>query len=123
MDETKTALTSMMAKSGSIIGLWAVILKADNSLIGRAGFVRYGEKPLIEVVYLFAKPYWGQGLATELLKGLLEYGFSTLGFTEIVAFGELENPATMRVMEKAGMSFEKETMYDGKPAKMYAVKS
>jgi RimJ/RimL family protein N-acetyltransferase len=121
-DETQKALEAMIGKTGKVIGLWPVIHTESSKLIGRAGFAHSDEGLFVEVSYLLAKEYWGQGLATELLKGLLDYGFAHFPFESVVAFGEQKNPATFRVMEKAEMTMDEDTIYDGKPAKRYSMR-
>ena len=51
--------------------------------------------------YVVAKPYWGQGYATEIADHLCEYGFSN-GLTEISAVTTPGNLASIRVLEKIG---------------------
>ena len=79
--------------------LWA---DRDNRLPSETGE--------FEVGYILAKAYWGRGLGTELLRGLLDYGFSKLGATHIVAVCHLDNLASIRIMEKCGMTFVGEVL-------------
>jgi ribosomal-protein-alanine N-acetyltransferase len=46
-------------------GPWVVVHKADQTLIGHCGLKYWPDSPDVEVFYALAKPYWGQGLATE----------------------------------------------------------
>ena len=62
-------------------GMWATIHKATGKFIGRCGLTPMdiegrGE---IEVGYMLAKEYWGQGLATEAALAILRYGFEQAG--------------------------------------------
>lgn len=59
-----------------------------------------------EVGYLIARPYWGQGLMTEVLKYWTNWALNQPGIYRISALCDAENPASGRVMEKAGLSFE-----------------
>ena len=59
-----------------------------------------------EVGYWIGKPFWGRGLATAALRLLLQFGFETLQLNRIEAGHFDYNPASGRVMEKAGMRFE-----------------
>lgn len=56
----------------------------------------------IEVGYALLPDYYNQGYATEALKGAIEYLLGQ-GFTQVIAGAFEENPASMRVMQKAGM--------------------
>ena len=111
----------------SIIRLWqnrgygrmAVISKENNKLIGVAG-LRYFEGDA-ELFYLLDEPYWGKGLATEVAKGILEYGFETFDFPRIIAIARPANAATLRVLKKLGLKFQKEDVIVGIRAFRYAV--
>ena len=64
-----------------------------------------------EVVYHLAKAQWGKGLATELGRAALRFGFEDRGFDRIVAIAKPPNSASIHVMEKLGMQFEMTTTY------------
>lgn len=59
-----------------------------------------------EVGYLVARPYWGQGLMTEVLQYWVDWALSQPDIYRISALCDTDNPASGRVMEKAGMTFE-----------------
>lgn len=56
-----------------------------------------------EFGYWIGQPYWGRGLATEALRAFLDFGFREMGLNRIQASHLSRNPASGRVMEKAGM--------------------
>ena len=56
----------------------------------------------IEVGYFISSKHWGNGYATEALKAAIEALF-VIGFKHVVAGYFIENLASARVMEKAGM--------------------
>jgi ribosomal-protein-alanine N-acetyltransferase len=104
-EETRNALESILRhwqRHG--YGRWAVIHRASGKLIGYGGLRCFDETP--ELVYLLARPYWGSGLATELARVCLEYGFVRRGFERIIALTRPDNRASRRVMEKVGLSYE-----------------
>lgn len=110
--ETETALLSMIEHWKRYgYGRWAVIDKENDSLIGCAGLRSYEDQA--ELVYLFDEPYWGQGLATEVALGCLEFGFELHNFESIIAFARPLNAASRRVLEKIGMGFVQETTVFG----------
>lgn len=104
------------------LGLWATIHKESGRLIGRCGLLpctidgRYE----VEVAYLLAKEYWGQGLGTEAARGVLEYGFERLGLPRLICLIDRENPASIKVATKIGMSFEKEGEDEKGPFLLYS---
>ena len=92
---------------------WAVIEKATGRLIGDCGlFPADGVGPEIELAYGLAPDVWGRGYATEAAAACVRAGFEQLGATRIVADVDPENPASIRVLEKAG--FEPAGTKDGK---------
>ncbi|NJL47896.1 MAG: GNAT family N-acetyltransferase [Leptolyngbyaceae cyanobacterium SM2_5_2] len=58
-----------------------------------------------ELGYWIGKPYWGQGYATEAA-ALIAFGFDTLKLNRLNATHFSDNPASGRVMEKLGMTYE-----------------
>jgi RimJ/RimL family protein N-acetyltransferase len=87
-------------------GLWAVVNKENNQLIGDGGLRFLGKKPEVEVGYVLAKAYWGKGLATEVAAASLKYGFEVLKLDKIVAVADTGNRSSRRVMEKVGMKYQ-----------------
>ena len=59
-----------------------------------------------EVGYGIARTLWGQGLVTEAVAAVIEYGFQTLGLDRMYAYAAINNEASWRVMEKVGMKRE-----------------
>lgn len=71
-----------------------------------------------ELGYWLGEPFWGRGLMTEIVKGVVGIAFERFNIWRIYAGVFSSNPASMRVLEKAG--FQKEgllrqaTFKDGK---------
>ncbi len=59
-----------------------------------------------EVGYWLGQSFWGRGIATESLKFLTEYAFAELGLVRLYATVLEWNPASARVLEKAGYEYE-----------------
>ncbi|WP_247949035.1 GNAT family N-acetyltransferase [Streptococcus gordonii] len=87
---------------------WAICLKENpDSVIGDISVVDMDEAVnACEVGYILSKDYWGQGLMTEALKAVLIYLLQGAGFNRVSAKFVIDNPASGRVMSKAGMSYE-----------------
>jgi RimJ/RimL family protein N-acetyltransferase len=90
-------------------GRWAVMDKEPQEFIGYGGLRSLMGTP--EMVYHFAKAYWGRGLATEMARASLRFGFEEHQFDHIVAVAKPENAASIHVMEKVGMKYEMHTAY------------
>ncbi|MGH9942572.1 MAG: GNAT family N-acetyltransferase [Pyrinomonadaceae bacterium] len=109
-DESEVALYSILRhwdRHG--FGRWAVAHKPDGKLIGYAGLRSFHGTP--ELVYLLDEPYWGRGLATELARSCLDFGFREKRFERIIAFARAANHASRRVIERVGMRYEKKMKF------------
>lgn len=58
------------------------------------------------VGYLIARPYWGQGIMTEVLQFWVDWALAQPGIYRIGALCDVDNPASGKVMEKVGMTYE-----------------
>jgi RimJ/RimL family protein N-acetyltransferase len=90
-------------------GRWAAFDKRSEKFVGFGGLRSLFGTP--EVVYHLAKANWEKGLATELGRAALRFGFEDRGFDRIVAIAKPENVASIHVMNKLGMRFEKNATY------------
>jgi len=79
----------------------------DDGFIGVVGLTfRKGELP--ELGYWLGEPYWGKGIMSEAVKGLLEAAFSTRLFPTIKSRALSSNAASLNVLRKAGFVFQRE---------------
>lgn len=83
---------------------WVIVRKKDNRILGMITARVDGHK--WELGYVLARAYWGRGYMTEVLKALVQWGLKQPEIHRIWAVCDLENPASARVMEKAGMTRE-----------------
>jgi ribosomal-protein-alanine N-acetyltransferase len=93
------------------LGVWAITWKNEETILGEGGLCFLEKTPEIEVGYVLDKPYWNLGLATEVAKASLRYGFEVVNLERIVAVANPKNFASRRVMEKVGMKYEKDAFY------------
>jgi RimJ/RimL family protein N-acetyltransferase len=84
----------------------AISDSAAGDLIGLCGLVILKGAHEGEIWYLISPEWWGKGKATEAAQKLLDLGFGELGLHRIWATCLPENPASSRVLEKAGMRKE-----------------
>jgi ribosomal-protein-alanine N-acetyltransferase len=86
-------------------GLLALFL-ADQPerLIGFCGLRRIDGGEDVEVLYGLLPGYWKRGLATEAAQAVLRFGFERLGLAEILAGADFDNAASVRCMQRLGMS-------------------
>jgi ribosomal-protein-alanine N-acetyltransferase len=105
----------------------AVVLKTDGILIGSVGLVpSYGPfdklpffrerhsqsassyfTPQIGLFWVIAEPHQRQGYAVEAARALIQFAFQELNLKHIVATTEYENLPSTRVMERLGMTIER----------------
>jgi ribosomal-protein-alanine N-acetyltransferase len=85
---------------------YAITLKGDDRPIGGCGINPMFEHLKGEVGYILHPSHWGKGYATEATRGLIRYGFESLKLNKVYARADVRNPASVRVMEKAGMTRE-----------------
>ena len=81
-----------------------IFLRSDGAprLIGGTGFGRLPGSTEREFGYWLARPYWGQGFATEAGCALLANARHSLRLKRLVAGHFLDNPASGRVLAKLG---------------------
>jgi RimJ/RimL family protein N-acetyltransferase len=84
--------------------MFAVELKSGPGSIGFCGIVHPGGQQQAEIKYAYLRRMWGQGIASEALRGLIQYGINKHGIGHLLATTALENVASHRVLVKAGMS-------------------
>jgi RimJ/RimL family protein N-acetyltransferase len=101
-------------------GRWACVLRASEDVIGFVGLKRLPDIGEVDLGYRLLPEHWGQGLATESARAVLDYGLSQLGLDRIVAFADPENLGSTRVLAKVGMRCEGEVDYDGLSVLRYA---
>lgn len=91
-----------------LISNGASATRHSAGLVGTIGFNRFERTAVRRAVlgYDLVREVWGQGLATEAVRAVIEYGFSELGLNRIEAYTEPENVASQRVLEKAGFTRE-----------------
>lgn len=86
---------------------WGLVYKENGKLIGTCGYTSFDwEKNTAEIGYVLSKDYWGMGLAVEAAKAVIDFGVETFGFEGFCAKCIQGNDASMRVMQKLGMSLE-----------------
>jgi [ribosomal protein S5]-alanine N-acetyltransferase len=83
-------------------------IEVDGEAVGGIGLVLNGDihRCSAEIGYWLGEAFWGRGVVTEAVRALTQWAFDNFNLSRIYA-GVLEwNPASMRVLEKAGYQFE-----------------
>lgn len=83
---------------------WAIELKELGEPIGSLSVVRVRETPFsADLGYCIGRAWWGRGLMTEAVRAVILYLIRDVGFDRVAACHDARNPASGRVMKKAGM--------------------
>ncbi len=87
-------------------GLWAVILKETDGMIGQCGLTMqpWKETEVLEIGYLFCRRYWHQGYAAEAAKACKIYAFEKLKADEVCSIIRDTNTASQKVALRNGMT-------------------
>lgn len=101
---------------------WGGEDRASGALLGHGGLRLLpdlgGET---EILYLLARDAWGRGLASEIVAAARDVGFGRFGLRRLVGYAAPGTAASCRVLEKAGLAFEREVAVFGLTARRYAV--
>jgi ribosomal-protein-alanine N-acetyltransferase len=102
-------------------GMWMLRDAATSALIGRAILRHLDVEGVdeVEVGYGFMPEYWGRGLATEIARACVRIGVEQLGLASVVAITTPPNLASQRVMEKAGLVYERDIVHAGVPHRLF----
>ncbi|MFD2520442.1 GNAT family N-acetyltransferase [Emticicia soli] len=92
-----------------IFGNYFVLDNITNKTIGLIKFVE--DAPgIIEIGYSLFEEHWGKGYATEMAEAMVDYALKALKPQKLIGFVDSRNPASMRVLEKVGLSKENEEL-------------
>lgn len=104
-------------------GMWAAEFKDSGEIVGQCGLKYWGAFEEIEIGYLLAKTYWGQGLAIEAAEAVKDYAFEQLKLDSLIAVIYAENLASIRVAEKLGMQLDRTVIMLERPVVIYKVQN
>jgi [ribosomal protein S5]-alanine N-acetyltransferase len=105
------------------LGTWAILHKETGKLVGLCSLMPWTVDGIeeIEMAYILAEECRGQGLGTELSRGVVKYALETLHLPRIISLIEPDNALSRHVVEKAGMRFEKEAQDEAGPVALYSI--
>jgi ribosomal-protein-alanine N-acetyltransferase len=86
---------------------WAARLKETEEFVGLFSLDRHHEGCDIELSYQLAENMQKKGLALEITKHLIDFAFEKLKLTRLVAETQTANTASVRLLGKLGMKFER----------------
>jgi [ribosomal protein S5]-alanine N-acetyltransferase len=102
-------------------GPWTVLERSSERIVGRVGLeytTKFGH-PEVEVEWFIDPDAWGRGYATEMAQEAVRAAFTTLGLDEVISYTTPDNTASRAVMEKLGMTYERDVENAGMPHVLY----
>ena len=101
--ESDKMLQMFLAEYGSetYLGRYLIENRLSGELIGAAKLDQDGQE--VEIGYRIMEEHWGKGIATEIALGLTEFARKTMLAKNVIAYVNVHNAASMRVLEKVGM--------------------
>jgi len=93
-----------LGKPSRIYGLWATIKKDEQKYIGCCGLRAAPDAKAAHLGYYFARPYWGQGFASEGSKAFIEIAFKRLRLRRLSADVDEGNAVSRHILEKFGFA-------------------
>jgi [ribosomal protein S5]-alanine N-acetyltransferase len=88
-------------------GLYRVVLKATGESVGMCGLLKRDSLDDVDIGYAMLERHWGQGYAYEAAAAVISYGMHVLKLPRIVAITAPDNIASINLLEKLGLRFEK----------------
>lgn len=88
-------------------GLYLAELKDAGSPIGICGLVKRDSLEDVDIGFAFLPGFWGHGYALESAAAVIAYAKDTLGLTRLVAVTSPDNHASIKLLEKLGLGFER----------------
>ena len=120
LDEAIALMNMIQQKIETNEGInWAITLKGSDTMIGFIGHYRIQwENFRSEVGYMLSPDFQGQGIATEAVHLVTEYGFKEMKMHSLEAIIDPDNIASAKVLEKSKFvkeaHFKENEFYDGK---------
>jgi [ribosomal protein S5]-alanine N-acetyltransferase len=104
-------------------GLWILRDAGDGGFVGRCGIrnVTIDGVEEVELGYGLMSEFWGRGLAADASMEALRVGFDVAGLDSVVAFTLHANARSRRVMEKCGLTYERDIVWWNTPHVLYRI--
>jgi len=109
LDEAKDAMTEGVLRLYEQFGYgpYCLIRKADRERIGICGLFRRDVLEDPDIGFALLPPYCGSGLASEAARAVVAHARDDLGIGTLAAIVSPDNIASIALIEKLGLSFER----------------
>ncbi|MDD7804864.1 MAG: GNAT family N-acetyltransferase [Endozoicomonas sp. (ex Botrylloides leachii)] len=114
--DAKHYLTETVMKSYLIngFGMYAVVIKSSNKIIGLCGLVYRDDLPEPDIAFAFLPHFIGKGYAHEAACSVISYAKDKLKIAQLLAITSKDNIRSINLLNKLGFKFEKVIERDGK---------
>ncbi|MEO6191799.1 MAG: GNAT family N-acetyltransferase, partial [Thermoanaerobaculia bacterium] len=102
-------------------GAYVVALKESLQPIGLCGLIKRDAFKDVDIGYAFLPEFWSKGYALEAAAAVLDYGLNTLRLPKIIALVSPANTGSIKLLEKLGFAFARETRISESDASAVAV--
>jgi RimJ/RimL family protein N-acetyltransferase len=111
------------ARDGYTLWMWREL--DSGELVGQVGLqpADVEGEVVVEVGWSIIPERWGEGFATEAAAASIAWGFDRAHLPQLVSFAMVENAPSIRVMEKVGMTYERDFMRAGTPHVLYRLQA
>ncbi|MSP87582.1 MAG: N-acetyltransferase [Alphaproteobacteria bacterium] len=103
--DTEAYVSRCLTAPSHLFRTYALVGRQDDEVLGAFG-IRQPEAYRLGYAYVLARKWWGQGLMTEALTEVASWALNRGDIWRIGDFCDVDNLASARVMEKAGMTRE-----------------
>ena len=105
VEETRAWIRGRVAdREAGLTFNWLLLLRESGQILGSIGCSV--DKHVVQFGYCLGRDAWNKGYATEAAQTLVPLWLSTSGIWRVQAYCDLENVASARVLEKAGLTSE-----------------
>lgn len=121
VEEARTFLAKYDHYEKYGFGRWAVISKETNEYLGWCGLKYSADEDEFDIGFRFHRRFWNKGFASETALACIQLGFEKLNMETIVGRAMKENLASIRVLEKCGLSFLSDYQFDDEEGVIFSI--
>ena len=115
----ETSPRASYARNG--YGLWLVESKETGESLGMAGLVRRDTLPDADIGYAFLPRHWSKGYAVEACAAVRDHAMRTLAMPRLLAIVSPGNAASVKVLERIGLTFREDVRMGAGEVQLFAV--
>ncbi|HKR05112.1 MAG TPA: GNAT family N-acetyltransferase [Bacteroidia bacterium] len=123
IEEAETLIINYDQYKKYKMGRFTLLLKETGEYLGWCGLKYLEDAKETDIGFRLHKKQWGRGYATEAAAACLQYGFEELKLKKIIGRALKANIASIHVLEKIGMQYEREEILHDGPAVIYATEN